>query len=321
MPRTERLEYENAYYHVMNRGRGRQQIYHGKGYFEAFLDCLAEAQERFAAEIHAYCLMGNHYHLLISTPLANISRVMRHINGVYTQRYNRLKKTDGPLFRGRFKSVIVDADTYLLQVSRYIHRNPIETKKPMVKSLESYPWSSYPAYINRVAAPGWLYREQTYETLGKAQRYRGYQQYVEEGVDEATKTFYNRGNMLSVIGDKLFRESLIEEQAEQEKRETPLVIHGRPDIQRVMRVVSKRYHIPIARVQEAQVGIRGANLPRKYAMYLAQQVGYQLMDIAQAFGVNHTGSVSNALSDVRNRIRQDARLNVELGKLKESLWT
>ena len=118
MPRTERLEYENAYYHVMNRGRGRQNVFHGRVYFEAFLDCLAEAHERFAAHVHAYCLMSNHYHLLISTPLANISRIMRHVNGVYTQRYNRLKRTDGPLFRGRFKSIIVDADAYLLQVCK-----------------------------------------------------------------------------------------------------------------------------------------------------------------------------------------------------------
>ena len=72
--------------------------------------------------------MGNHYHLLVETPLGNLDRIMRHINGVYTQRYNRLKKTDGPLFRGRYKAILVDEDSYLLQVSRYIHRNPVEVK-------------------------------------------------------------------------------------------------------------------------------------------------------------------------------------------------
>ena len=101
MPRPLRMEYENAYYHVMNRGRGRQQIFHGEPYYQAFLTTLSEAHQRFGLEIHAYCLMGNHYHLLLCTPRGNLSRCMRHINGLYTQRYNRLKKTDGPLFRQR----------------------------------------------------------------------------------------------------------------------------------------------------------------------------------------------------------------------------
>ncbi len=101
MPRPVRIEFEGACYHVMNRGRGRQPIFHATAYFHAFLDTLAEAHERFGIVIHGYCLMGNHYHLLLQTPHGNLGRVMRHMNGVYTQRYNRLKPTDGPLFRGR----------------------------------------------------------------------------------------------------------------------------------------------------------------------------------------------------------------------------
>ncbi len=96
----------------MNRGRGRQIIFHDENYCKAFLKTLLAASERFDAVIHAYCLMGNHYHLLIETPLANLDRIMRHINGLYTQRYNRLRKTDGPLFRGRYKAILVDADAY-----------------------------------------------------------------------------------------------------------------------------------------------------------------------------------------------------------------
>ncbi len=147
MPRPTRIEYENAVYHVMNRGRGGRTIFHGENYYRAFLHTLAEAHRRFDALIHAYCLVGNHYHLLIQTPRANLGRIMRHINGLYTQRYNRLLATDGPLFRGRYKAILVDEDAYLLQLSRYIHRNPIDMKKPRVTRLEDYPWSSYPAYI------------------------------------------------------------------------------------------------------------------------------------------------------------------------------
>ena len=92
MPRPIRIEYENAYYHVMNRGRGRQKIFHDSTYYEAFLDTLLEAHNRFGIEIQCYCLMSNHYHLLIKTPRGNLGRAMRHINGVYTQRHNPVKE-------------------------------------------------------------------------------------------------------------------------------------------------------------------------------------------------------------------------------------
>ncbi len=161
MPRPTRIEYEGAFHHVMNRGRNHENIFHDKCYFDEFLKCLKESSEQFDAVIHAYCLMTNHYHLLIETPGANLSRIMRHINGVYTQRHNRLKKNDGSLFRGRYKSVLVDEDDYLLQLTRYIHLNPVETKEPMVGDLADYEWSSYPAYINKAKSPSWLYREKT----------------------------------------------------------------------------------------------------------------------------------------------------------------
>ena len=129
MPRPIRIQYEHAHYHVMNRGRARQTIFHGTGYYEDFLTTLEECHRRFDAQIHAYCLMSNHYHLLVETPRANLDRIMRHLNGVYTQRYNRRKRSDGPLFRGRYKAILVDEDAYLLQVGRYIHRNPLEVEK------------------------------------------------------------------------------------------------------------------------------------------------------------------------------------------------
>ena len=108
MVRPLRVEYEDAYYHVMSRGKGRQSVFHGTLYYERFLDCLEQAHKRFALECHAYCLMGNHYHLLVRTPRGNLSRAMRHVNGVYTQYHNYLKKTDGPLFRGRYKAINIE---------------------------------------------------------------------------------------------------------------------------------------------------------------------------------------------------------------------
>ncbi len=135
MTRPLRIEYEGAWYHAMNRGRAREVIFPDDVAYAAFLTTLAEAVARFRIEVHAYCLMPNHYHLLIRTPHANLSRAMRQIDGLYTQRHNQLAGTDGPLFRGRYKAIVVDADAYLLNVSRYIHCNPVEANPPLVDAL------------------------------------------------------------------------------------------------------------------------------------------------------------------------------------------
>ena len=123
MSRPLRIEYPDAWYHVMNRGRRSEEIFLGKEDYKTFIELLEESVELWNVRVSAYCLMTNHYHLLIQTPEANLSRCMRHINGVYTQRFNKRHHLDGQLFRGRYKSMLVDADSYLLQLVRYIHRS------------------------------------------------------------------------------------------------------------------------------------------------------------------------------------------------------
>lgn len=113
MSRPLRIVYEGAWYHVMNRGAGRRTIFHSDTYRQLFLALLGEITQTFGVEVHAYCLMDNHYHLLLHTPRANLSAAMRHLQRLYTQRHNRMEQTDGPLFRGRFKAILVDADHYL----------------------------------------------------------------------------------------------------------------------------------------------------------------------------------------------------------------
>jgi putative transposase len=151
MPRPIRIEYENAIYHVMNRGRARNNIFLIEAHYLEFLRTMEESFERFGGIIHSYCLMPNHYHLLIQTPDANLGKIMRHINGIYTQRFNKIQKIDGPLFRGRYKAILVEEDEYLLELSKYIHNNPIkikDQKNKLTNNLKDYKWSSYPSYIN-----------------------------------------------------------------------------------------------------------------------------------------------------------------------------
>jgi REP element-mobilizing transposase RayT len=153
MSRPPRIEYEGAWYHVMNRGARRRQVFRGPAEDRIFLDLLGELHETFGVETHAYCLLGNHYRLLLRTPRGNLGRVMRHLGGLFTQRANRLAGRDGPIFRGRYKAILIEAKAHLAEVGRYIHLNSVMAG--LVRRAEAWRWSSYPAYMGRTAANRW----------------------------------------------------------------------------------------------------------------------------------------------------------------------
>ncbi len=308
MPRPVRIEYPQACYHVMNRGRQRQQIFHSPTYYHAFLETLADAHERFGVVIHGYCLMGNHYHLLLQTPRGNLGRIMRHINGVYTQRYNRLKHTDGPLFRGRYKAILVETDRYLLPLSRYIHRNPVETPRPLVEALDTYSWSSYPAYLNQTTCPPWLSRELIYDLLGHHRKYQGYQIYVEAGVDEEIQEFYDRSHTPAILGDHAFLAWVRKKYLRtlDNKVIARKVLPSPLSLETIIELVADFYHLESAQLTEVVKGPQKGLLARKVAMYLCQQVGgHHLRDIMHAFGLSHSGSVSFITTQIRQQMKED----------------
>ena len=147
MSRPLRLEFSGALYHVTSRGNEKKPIYSENTDFEMFLSLLAEVCQRFNWVIHSYCLMTNHYHLVIETPDGNLSRGMRHLNGVYTQRFNNKHKRVGHLFQGRYKAILVDKESYLLELCRYVVLNPVRAK--MVKVPGNWQWSSYLVTIGK----------------------------------------------------------------------------------------------------------------------------------------------------------------------------
>jgi putative transposase len=154
MARPLRIEYEGAVYHVTSRGNARQDIFADDHDRKAFLEVLAHVIDRFEWLCHAYCLMSNHYHLLIETPLPNLSRGMQLLNGVYTQRFNRQHKRSGHVFQGRFKAILVEKESHLLELARYIVLNPVRAKA--VRSARDWPWSSYRATSGQAEAPKFL---------------------------------------------------------------------------------------------------------------------------------------------------------------------
>ena len=165
MARPLRVEYPGAFYHIINRGNAGEDVFKSIRDREKFLEYLETASSRFSIRIHAYCMMTNHYHLLVETPEANLSQAIQWINVSYAVYFNTKRRRRGHLFQGRFKSLLVDADEYLKHLSRYIHLNPVRAK--MVASVSEYSWSSYPFFIGKLKMPEWLAGEWILSQFGK----------------------------------------------------------------------------------------------------------------------------------------------------------
>jgi putative transposase len=191
MARALRVEFPGAFYHVINGGNAGEAIFRSKRDREKFLEYLGKAVERFGIKVHTYCLMTNHFHFLIETPDANLSRAVQWINVSYAVYFNRKRQRRGHLFQGRFKSILVDADAYLKQLSRYIHLNPLRAN--MVDQLALHTWSSYPAFVGKAKAPDWLEMDWLLSLFGKSrkQAFKAYRNFVEEiepaGVENPAK--------------------------------------------------------------------------------------------------------------------------------------
>ena len=157
MPRPLREDYEGAWHHVMNRGAGHSPVMATDTDKHLFLDCLVEATRRYRVEVHCYCLMSTHYHLLVRSAAAQLPDAMRYFSGKFTRIKNRRADRDGPLFRGRFTSVAIESDAHLVQASRYIHLNPVEAA--LASSASEWPWSSAAAFVGQAERPTWLHTE------------------------------------------------------------------------------------------------------------------------------------------------------------------
>lgn len=206
MARPLRLEFAGALYHVTSRGDRREAIYETDKDREQFLFILSEVCEQYHWICHAYCLMDNHYHLLIETPEANLSKGMRQLNGVYTQTFNRAHRRVGHVFQGRYKAILVDKDSYLLELARYIVLNPVRAR--MVRSAKDWPWSSYRATVGQQEKPIWLNTEWILAGFGrqKSKAIDAYKRFISEGKNQPSPWERLRNQVF--LGDEVFVESM-----------------------------------------------------------------------------------------------------------------
>jgi len=275
MSRPLRIEFAGALYHVTSRGDGREAIYLDDGDRGLFLEVLAEVCERCNWSVHAYCLMGNHYHLLLETPDGNLAKGMRQLNGVYTQRFNAKHRRVGHVFQGRYKAIIVQKETYLLELARYIVLNPVRAR--MVRSAKDWPWSSYRASAGQADCPAWLMTDWILSAFStqRGAAVEAYRAFVAEGKDQPAP-WEKLKNPICLGTDEFVQKMLSKKPASGDLSEVPM---GQ---RRAMAKPLEHY--------EAHSGSRDEAIARAYA-----SGGHGMKEIGNHFGL-HYSRVSRIIS-------------------------
>ncbi len=275
-----------------------------------------ESAEIWNVRVAAYCMVPNHYHLLLQTPDANLSRFMRHVDGVYTQRFNRCHHYDGQLFRGRYKSILIDVDSYLLQLVRYIHRNPLQAG--LVNKLEAYKWSSYKGYLSDSKKWDWLYKDFILSMLAKDKRQqrRVYKQFMAKENSEEIRLIFKRKKIPSVLGSERFidwvKDRFFHQKSHEEIPESRSLAPAREKIKQEVR---KAYHVSGEDLLKSKRGV--FNEPRNVAIYLARRLrGDELGEICKEFHMKRYSSASSAIERTKAQISKDRRLRKRVEKLR-----
>ncbi|PKN17446.1 MAG: hypothetical protein CVU68_10440 [Deltaproteobacteria bacterium HGW-Deltaproteobacteria-3] len=302
MARQLRIEYPGAYYHVTARGNDRKEIFKSEKDREKFLSYLESAVVRYGAVIHTWCLMSNHYHLLVETPSGNLSQVMQHINGAYTNYYNVKRKRSGHLLQGRYKAILVEADEYALELSRYIHLNPVRAK--MVSEPDNYRWSSFQDYVGKRNAPEWLKTEFLLGYFGKPHSVaqKQYRQFVEEIMGKEYESPLEQMVAATILGSAEFVARIQEEHVDGKSpdRNLPALkqLSARPSIERIREIVRSDI-------------VERERLAAKVALYLSHKYsGAKLKEIGEHFGVKES-----AVSQSSGRFAVELKKDPDLKKI------
>jgi REP element-mobilizing transposase RayT len=304
MARPLRITYPGAVYHITNRGVNKQPIFFEEEDYDKFLEYLAEVSERMQVIIHGYCLMSNHYHLEITTPNENISRTIQWLNQNYAGYVNNRYDRTGHLFQGRFKSVLIEAESHLAALTRYIHLNPV--RAGLVSAPFEYPWSSYQCYLG-LTDYEWLNTSVTLERFGKdlEEQRKNYQEFVEQEIAENPLRDMVYG---AILGSKAFVEKIQNKlQKKPEDREISRFKSAQRilSMDRIVEVISKNMQIT-----QKELKRRGSkrNVLREIAIYLCyMNCNTTNKEIGTYFGGIDSTSVSEVIR----------RLKVKMSKSKE----
>lgn len=310
MSRPLRISYPGAFYHITSRGNEKKAVFKSKKDREKFLEYFESANKRYGAVIHAYCLMDNHYHILLETPLGNLPKIMAHINGAYTNYFNAKWERSGHLFQGRYKSILVEADEYAKELSCYIHLNPVRAK--IVKIPQGYEWSSYSYFIGIKKAPEWLKMDFILDCFGKKlpDSQHNYRSFVSAFINGEYESPLKVANSSTILGGKDFINFIREEYLTDKKNEKDLpalkILRQKITIEEIIHEVDKKIK-------------NNKKLSRKVKIYLCRRyTPERLDDIGEYFGIGGSG-VSKIWRRISDKIKKDKKLRMAVNKLEATL--
>jgi len=279
MTRPLRIEFNGALYHITSRGNARQAIFLNEEDFTDFLEILNSVVKRYNFLLHDYCLMNNHYHLLIETPEGNLSKGMRQLNGLYAQRFNQKHRRVGHLLQGRYQSILVDKENYLLELSRYIVLNPV--RAGMVKEPKDYRWSSYQGTSGYQKIPG-LFTDWILSQFGEEKTTIKYQTFVLSGIKETSPLKEVKGQLY--LGKKTFMDQIGH------------LLQGKDKLIEIPR--KQRY---INRLSLKKILNYQNKNQRDQVIYIAHlEYAYTLKEIAEYLGIHYT-TVSRAVKRIEEK--------------------
>ena len=303
----------------MNRGRRSESIFSDKHDYLMFIDLLIEISEIWNVNVAAYCLMTNHYHILLQTPDGNISRCMRHLNSVYTQRYNRKHGFDGQLFRGRYKSILVCNDSHLLQLVRYIHKNPV--KAGIVKDMPNYEWSSYKGYLSYAKKWNWLHKDCIFSMISPKKRVRlkPFIEFMQKDDSEEVERLFSLKKLPSFFDPESFITAIKEKYYFKKKSyEVPESKSLAPTSDTIISSVCEYYGVSFNELLITRRGI--FNESRNIAVYLLRQIrGENLNNIGELFNIKTYSTVSSILRRVSKLKKHDRKFKKQIEKMQNSI--
>lgn len=317
MARPLRIEYEGAYYHVLSRGNKQQAIFLADHDRQTFLKTIARMSERFEVTIIAYVLMDNHYHLLIRTNRPNLSKSMQWLGTTYTTIFNLSNSQSGHLFQGRFKSIVVENEAYLLQLSYYIHRNPL--RAGIVQRLIDYPWSSYPAYAYNRRCPEWLKTDLLLSQFGPNNTGRNaYREKVQQYADEK-KSIWEDIRHGVIFGSQVFLDRIKKDYLSGEgQTDIPVLknIVYHTDLSEVIKTASAILKIDIRRLRNSRRIAKSDMINRDMLLYRMWQIGrFSNSEIGSQFGLT-ISSVSRRVGIFQAMLNNDEKLRAKYLKFK-----
>jgi putative transposase len=310
MTRPLRIEFDGAWYHVINRGVEKRKTFCHENHYQKFLSLLEEVTKVYGIEVHAFSLMPNHYHLLVHTPKAGLSMAMKHLNGVYTLYFNKVTERDGPLFKGRYKAIIVDSNEYLTELVRYIHQNPV--KANLCKKAEDHAWTSHKFYLKEIK-DHWLHTAEILQEYGnnKNTAKKRFDSWVKTTIDK-TMLKEIENHKYAMIGRDCFKkwvnENFIEEKnfkdtgiSKQEKEMKILAADTR-----IFNNLAFCCDTTVDRIKQSCSGRE--NDPRSLAIYILRyHKGYSLKKIAQVIAAKNENCVAQQLFRVKRKLSNDKK--------------